>query len=258
MTDLPDLDRIFELHDNPQISVEVIEGRYPVLSIEPFYKNPDLTREYALSTHYDHIQALYPGRHTILANDGTYDDVHPAIREVSAFVAEIISLESGIACDYRSIRTDFSVITTPPQKLLKHQKHPHTDGNPVLGLVYLNPVPSGGTSLYRNRALDLAAVVTPEENRRLAEFMKTAPDDRPQDAYQMMYPDMWEKLHTIDGRYNRFACYPPCIPHWAENTVRPDPAVRSTWRLTQRISVQSLDTAAARTDPPVPADSRLL
>lgn len=236
----PDLDEIFALHDDPRIWVEQVGGAFPILYVEPFYRNPDLLREYALNTAYAHIQALYPGRHTVLATRDGYDDVHPAIREVSAFAASVISLESGIDCDYRDIQMDFSVITTPAQKLLKTQKHPHTDPNPVMAIVYLNPVPSGGTSLYRNRETGLAVLVTPEDHARHEAFMATAPDDRPQDGYRMMYPDLWERIHTIEGRYNCFAAYPPSIYHWAENTIAPDPGDRSTWRLTQRISIQEM------------------
>ena len=257
MTDTPDFDRIFALHENPGITVEQIEGRYPVLTIEPFYREPDLVREYAFETHYDHIQALYPGRHTILAQDGEYDDVEPAIQEVSAFIAQVVSIESGIDCDYRRIRMDFSVITTPAAKLLKHQKHPHTDPNPIMGIVYLNPEPTGGTSLFRNRELDMVAVVTPEDNARLAQYMKTAPDDRPQDGYEMMYPDLWEKIHTIEGRYNSMACYPPSMFHWAENRSQPDPEDPSTWRLTQRISVQDM-AAPGPQETPVTDEAGLL
>jgi hypothetical protein len=236
---------MLELNDYPEVRVEMAAGLFPVLYIDNFYADPMAVREYALSLAFDQFVALYPGRHAPLNEDvlRTEDEKFASL-EARAYVVEMLKSVSALDIDLNDIRTDFSLITTPARDLLKFQKHPHFDQTPVLSLVYLNPEDMGGTSFWRNTAIDLAAVVTPEDHEAYARFMMNAPIGEVRDEYTMVHTDSWEKIHEIEGRFNRFVAYPASVFHWVECKSVPEPLDLLKSRLTQRFSIHQVNKQA--------------
>ncbi len=230
---------MLELNDNPDIRVEqAADGRFPILYIDNFYADPMAARELALRCAFDRVAALYPGRHAPFADDAELPaDERELHREGCAYVAAMVSEFSGLAVAHDDVFTDFSAITTPARDLLKYQKHPHIDPTPILCLVYLNPVSMGGTSFWYNRVIDRLALVTEEDHRAYQEFLAAAPAGGPSEEYVMEHTAFWDKVHTIEGLFNRFVAYPANVFHWAECTSVPEPPDLNKSRLTQRFSI---------------------
>ncbi|MDB5397338.1 MAG: hypothetical protein JWM91_4844 [Rhodospirillales bacterium] len=238
---------MLELNDYPEVRVEMAAGLFPVLYIDNFYADPMGVRDYALSLAFDQFVALYPGRHAPLDDGALKSDTERfASLEARAYVAEMLKSVSTLDIDIDDIRTDFSLITTPARDLLKFQKHPHFDQTPVLSLVYLNPKDMGGTSFWRNRVIDRAAVVTQEDHEAYERFMRNAPAGEVRDEYTMVHTDSWEKIHEIDGKFNRFVAYPASVFHWVECKFVPEPLDLRKSRLTQRFSIHQVNKQAAR------------
>ena len=233
---------MLELNDRPDIRVEqAAGGRFPILYIDNFYADPMAARELALRCAFDRVAALYPGRHAPLAGDSTLPpEEQELVREGCAYVAAMVGDFAGLVIEPDDVFTDFSAITTPARDLLKYQKHPHIDPTPVLCLVYLNPIDMGGTSFWYNRAIDRLALVTPEDHAAYQDFLAKAPTGEPRERYEMMHTDSWEKVHRIDGVFNRFVAYPANIFHWAECLSVPEPPDLRKSRLTQRFSIAKI------------------
>jgi hypothetical protein len=237
---------MLELNDYPDVRVEMAAGLFPILYIDNFYADPVAVRDYALSLAFDQFLALYPGRHAALIQSALKtEEEQSAVIEACAYVAEMLNSVSGLNIGYEAIRTDFSLITTPGRDLLKYQKHPHYDGTPILSLVYLNPENMGGTSFWRNRVFDRAALVTPEDHELYENFMRDAPAGDPIDAYTMVHTDSWEKIYEIEGKFNRFVAYPANVFHWVECTSVPEPVDLYKSRLTQRFSINEINRQPA-------------
>jgi hypothetical protein len=236
---------MLELNDNPTVRIEMAAGQFPILYIDDFYADPLAVREYALNLAFDQFVALYPGRHAPLDGGLKSEDERMAAAEACAYVAEMLKSVSSLDIAHEDVRTDFSLITTPARDLLKFQKHPHYDQTPVLSLVYLNPQDMGGTSFWRNRVFDRAAIVTPEDRQAYTRFMEEAPLGEVRDDYTMVHTDTWEKIHEIEGKFNRFVAYPASVFHWVNCTYVPEPVDLRRSRLTQRFSIHRVNQPPA-------------
>jgi hypothetical protein len=224
------------LNDNAKVRVEQIADTFPILFIDDFYADPMTVREFALSLPFDGMLALYPGRHAFLNGlPGLDDERRAEVSEACYFVAELLTLGGA------TLRTDFSLITTPGRLLVQGQKHPHVDLTPILAVLYLNPESLGGTSFYRNREMGNIAVVGDEDMRRFTEFAARAPTGRVCDSYEMVHPDLWEKVYETDGRFNRLAAYPGNVFHWVECGRVPEPFDPALARLTQRFIIPDVE-----------------
>jgi Family of unknown function (DUF6445) len=53
-------------------------------------------------------------------------------------------------------------------------------------------------------------------------------------GYQVDSGDCWEKLYTIEGRFNRYASFPGCVFHSIDVVDVPDNVRADNARLTQR------------------------
>ncbi len=235
---------MLELNDNPTVRVETVAGLFPILYIDDFYADPMAVRDFALKNMFDQGLAFYPGRHAPLTENTEFsEDVRAEISEACSYVCEMIKTVSSLDISHEDIRTDFSVITTPARDLLKYQKHPHIDPTPILCLIYLNPEDMGGTSFWRNTAIDRLALVTAEDKEAYGKFMAEAPVGETREDYAMVHVDSWEKVHSIDFKFNRFVAYPANIFHWVECKFVPEPTDLSKCRLTQRFNINRVTAA---------------
>ena len=229
---------MLELNDYPDVRVEMVGDLFPILYIDDFYADPMGVRDFALKSEFSTVAALYPGRHVALNDNPLLSATTQAeVAEACAYVCEMVKSVSDLSLSYEDIRTDFSVITTPARDLLKYQKHPHIDPTPILCLVYLNPEDMGGTSFWRNTVIDRSALVTGEDHESYNRFMETAPTGNALETYVMEHTDSWEKIHTIDFKFNRFVAYPANVFHWVECRSVPEPTDLSKCRLTQRFNI---------------------
>ena len=212
---------LFATGSAPEVSVGLIDGQVPYLTIDGVFADPRAVREAALALPYSPGTAHYPGR---LAQFPVDDPsltafIHKAAGLVTReYLPRLPPLPDGRRLSsLRGANTDFAITDTHPDQLSAAQRHPHTDAVPVFGLVYLNEEPRGGTLFFKPR---------------------TEPRT---DAHGFAYPSRadqrFEICGHIEGLFNRLAIYPGFIFHsgeiegeWIGSEAR-----LSSPRLTQRI-----------------------
>lgn len=214
---------------NPSASlwVETV-GDFPILFIDDFYADVDAVRRQALAADYSIAAAYYPGLHAPL------DD--PDTRAVVDALCRLLASLGPVDYDPATVRVDFSVITTPPEKLLAQQQHPHIDPVPLFALAYLTPGIETSTCFYRNLETGLHKIVTPEDQARQQAFALSRGAERVEGDYDVSQSPYWEKLHAIEGRYNRLVCYPGNVFHSVMPGPVPDPFDIARARITQRFA----------------------
>lgn len=218
------------LNPDAQVRVEMADGSIPVLYIDDFYSDPLEVREQALAASFDGSGALYPGRHAPIRS--------PEARAVVNQICAVLSALGDRVFEPATANTDFSILTTKAKDLLGAQKHPHIDPTPVLGLVYLNPGSSSGTCLFRNKVLGFDSVVTVEHREALQQFLAVEGPTFEPSGYNLSGNAAWEKIYTIDGKFNRLVVYPGNVFHSIDVTDVPPSFSIETARLTQRIIIE--------------------
>jgi hypothetical protein len=218
-----------QVNPNARVRVDAFLG-VPVLIIDDFYKDPDAVRRAALRANYNLSVAFYPGRHAELPAD-----VYAEAAQAIAGIASRLGDRRYFACDLIS---DFSILTTLPADLLPGQQHPHIDPTPALGLVYLTPGSSEGTSFYHNEMLGFSVVKTPEQRRALSEFLELHGNQLAPGSYDFTGHAVWKRLYTIEPVFNRFVLYPGNVFH-AVDVKHVDEVIDMTRvRITQRFIVE--------------------
>lgn len=218
------------INPEAQLRVELVEGVIPVLFIDDFYQDPQEVRAEGLRASFDTSIALYPGRHAKLENVEARHVVHK--------ICDVLTSLGDRVYEASTSFTDFSILTTKASDLLGQQKHPHIDPTPVLGLVYLNTAHSQGTCFYRNRVLGKHTIVGREENEALSIFLQTQGPTYEPETYEISGNAAWEKIYTIEGKFNRLVVYPGNVFHSIDVSDVPDVFDINTVRLTQRVIVQ--------------------
>lgn len=210
--------------------MELVAQSIPVLYIDDFYSDAAEVREEGLQGSFDRTVAMYPGRHTPITT--------AASKQVLEHVCRVLTLLGERVYEPATATTDFSILTTKAKDLLNTQKHPHIDPTPVLGLVYLNPHLTQGTCFFFNRILGTHTIVGDEQVKKLNEFMANESEKFEPSDYAVRDSDAWEKIYTIEGRFNRLVVYPGNVFHSIDVSDVPDKVSVSEARLTQRIIIQ--------------------
>lgn len=219
----------FALNELAGVHVENVSPGCPVLVVDDLFADPHAVRRLALGSCFDSTLAYYPGVH------GAID---PALlRPLFGQLARLLESVARIRCDAADFKSDFSLVTTPAKDMLANQKHPHIDGLPFAGVVYLSPQLRTGTSFFRHIPTGLAMLLTSEEAERYNAWLATEGDRNQPETYAVADGLSWEHLHTIEGRFNRMVMYPGNAFHSiAMVDVEPDITLESA-RLTQRLFV---------------------
>jgi hypothetical protein len=212
---------LFATGSAPQVSVGLIDGKVPYLTVDAVFADPHAVRKAALGLDYSAGTAHYPGRIARFP---------PGDPSLSAFIQKVAGLVSREyvprlpplpdgrrLSSLRGADTDFAITDTHPDQLSPAQRQPHTDAVPVFGLVYLNEEPRGGTLFFK-----------PRRERRSSGGGS---------AYPSASDERFEVCGHIEGLFNRLAIYPGFIFHSGEidnEWMRSDARLDSP-RLTQRI-----------------------
>lgn len=124
-----------------------------------------------------------------------------------------------------------SVVTLPAAQLQPIQRLPHfdgVDGNALALLLYLDRAETGGTAFYRHRSTGFESV----DAGRLDRFTRMLEQDiarhgLPQQDYIRSDTAVYQRIATIDGRFNRAVVYRGNTLHCADLpagfTPDPDP-----------------------------------
>ncbi|HKE95287.1 MAG TPA: DUF6445 family protein [Povalibacter sp.] len=143
-----------------QVRVDYIGNeRAPVVCIEGAWRDPQSLVEAAAARNDYSIRSLYyPGVRSSAPEEYA--------RALTAQVSELVLSTFGLAGELAITDSTFSLVATPPEKLVAFQRVPHfdsTDPNRIALLHYLCGPQHGGTAFYRHRSSGIEAVT--EENR---------------------------------------------------------------------------------------------
>ncbi len=224
---------VFALNPSAQVHVQTFGDGCPVLVIDNLYADPDAVRRLALGGNYDSTLAYYPGVHSTI----------PAaqLSPLFATLAQLVGQTSGMHCTAEDFQSDFSLVTTPARDMLAKQKHPHVDGVPLAGVVYLSPGSPVGTAFFRHRPTGLALVLNQEDQARYNTWLETEGEHTQPATYAVTDGDVWEHLYTTEPRYNRLVIYPGNAFHSIGMTDVEAGITIDTARLTQRVFVNRLN-----------------
>lgn len=225
----------FAINPGAQLHTETLSSGCPVMVIDGFYADPMAVREQALAGRYDSSLAYYPGLHSAVPPE--------AGRSLLGTLAGILASLGSLRCRSEDMMTDFSIVTTPAREMLAKQKHPHVDGVPLAGVLYLNPDYEIGTSFFRHRPTGLAFVRSEAEQEAYGRWLQDFGDQTQPSTYAVGDDDTWEHLYSVRGRFNRLVMYPGTAFHSiAMRDVAHNLSMHSA-RLTQRFFVNRAHAA---------------
>lgn len=225
----------FALAPDASLHIETLSSGCPVLVIDGFYADPMAVRELALAGRYDRSLAYYPGLHSSVA---------PAQeRPLLGTLATILAALGSVRCRAEDMTTDFSIVTTPAREMLARQKHPHVDGVPLAGVLYLNPDYQIGTSFFRHRPTGLAFVRSEAEQEAYGRWLNDHGDQTQPESYAVGDDSVWEPLYSVAGQFNRLVMYPGTAFHSIAMRDVANNLSMASARLTQRFFVNRAASA---------------
>lgn len=202
---------------NPDMRVQRLaigrEGA-PLLVVDNLAGNPEDLVELAATKMFATTHPFYPGMRAKAPL--TYQ------RFILETLRPDIDMAFGVAdLTLRFSECSFSLVMTPPEKLVYLQRIPHVDSylNDELAMIhYLFHANHGGTAFYRHRATGYEYV---DEGRRLdylshIDFEQAGPNSPPA-AYIDGDTPLYERVGSQDGVFNRLLMYrrtslhSPCI-----------------------------------------------
>lgn len=185
--------------------------RSPVLIADNFFDQPEALVDYAArctflpvrDKYYPGVRARAPGGYIefVLAS------AEPLIREV-------FGLEGR---ELAGADSDFSLVTTPPEKLELAQVLPHFDATDLCQIAvlhYLCTPDKGGTSFYRHRATGYETIT---QERRDAFLTSLNADLKAAGTLERAYIDgdtpIFERVGRVGAAFNRLAVYRSAVLH---------------------------------------------
>lgn len=223
---------VFKINPDHRAYVKWLGNReIPLFCVDDIFVDPDGVRKFAFQNEFPTSQAYYPGRHQPLT------PAVPGVTDFCNFIADMLSRATGKRIASTSIISDFSIITTPEERLLGLQGQPHIDGTPMLGVIYLNDGDYGGTVFFRNRTTGSMRVLTPAEKKHYAEITQEHHQAERKTKYIVDSDGDWEKIDVVDGIKNRMVIWPGNVFHSVEVKVPPEKGALAEKRLTQRVIV---------------------
>lgn len=176
----------------------------PVLMIDNFVNDPDELVELATAKMFTGAPSYYPGMRAkapLTYQRFILEEIRPSIDEVFGLRGRQL----------RFTECNFSLVTTPSEKLAYLQRIPHVDSliNEELAMIhYLFRANYGGTAFYRHRRSGFEYV---DQARQLSylqmvEAEKAGPDSAPS-QYINGDTALYEQISSQDGVFNRLLMY---------------------------------------------------
>jgi Family of unknown function (DUF6445) len=180
--------------------------RAPFVVIDNFVNDPEGLVDFAAAqdTFAPVDFNLYPGVRT--AAPETY--AREVVLRIEKLVREVFGLQDlqllGCQCN-------FSLVTTPPDKLQPMQLVPHFDTTNIHQLAvlhYLCPADRGGTSFYRHRRTGYESITKERRDAYMATLNTEINVAGPQaPAYINGDTTLFERLGSVDAMFNRLLIY---------------------------------------------------
>lgn len=184
----------------------------PVVIVDGFHPDPDSLRAAAAATEFTSAQRHYPGVRATLPPD-YFEQVRPVL------VPVLRQVFGHAAIDL--LDASFSIVTTAPQNLELEQRLPHVDAveSGRIALVHYltrddGPASLGGTAFYRHRATGFETIDAVRASRYYSELeaeLRAGP--MPEPAYLDGDTPLFERIATVDARFNRAVIYRSALLH---------------------------------------------
>lgn len=211
----------FNLSLNPDRNVQrltVGQERNTVILIDDVFLNPEVLNDFALTKpdFSDEDAKFYPGLKKRLP------DLYGALvlEALADILTESFELSGEKLVVYQS---DFSLATLSENQLHPLQCMPHVDRNSpqqFASLVYLGDPSLGGTGFYRHRSTGYEAV-TEEKSENYGKVLVSEVRGNLQQRYINGDTRLFERIGSVDARYNRLVCYRSNILH-SGNIEKPE------------------------------------
>ncbi len=204
-----------------------------MMVIDQLVEDPERLREEARRLDFTTQTRFFPGIRA------------PAPEAYQRFVLESLqgSIVEAFGLSGRTVKftmCQYSLVTTPPERLTLLQRIPHFDSLDPEGLAaihYLFQSGYGGTAFYRHRKTGYERI---SDARKVA-YLRSLESENdgpnmPERAYINGSTALFEEIDRADGVYNRMLVYPRNILHSGciEAGFQPDPDPR-----TGRLSINS-------------------
>jgi hypothetical protein len=198
----------------------------PLLVVDNLVSDPDALVELAASKMFSAAPTYYPGlraKAPLSYQRFILEDLRPEIDATFGFRGRML----------RFTECNFSLVTTPGEKLSYLQRIPHVESlmNDELAMIhYLFRSKYGGTAFYRHRSTGFEYVDKARQIEYLTqvEAEKAGPDPAPA-AYITGDTPLYERLDVQDGVFNRLLMYRRTTLHSGMITADfvPDPNPRT-------------------------------
>jgi uncharacterized protein DUF6445 len=193
------------LHPRLHIEKRAIGAeRAPLLVIDALVADPEALIEDAASRSFDEPPRYYPGIRTA-APESYRQLILTGLRDA---LLDCLGVQRGTL---RFVMCQYSIVTTPPDRLAPPQRIPHVDSLSKYGLAtihYLFKAPLGGTAFYRHRRTGFEYV----DESRNADYVRCLQlehmgRDAPRAAYINGDTPLFEQIAKADGVFNRMLVY---------------------------------------------------
>ncbi|AQT58799.1 hypothetical protein CBP51_13735 [Cellvibrio mixtus] len=193
------------LHEQFRYRVDYVGDEHqPVLIVENFLANAEQLIDYcAHHCAFNTADLAYPG--VRMAAPKSY------LRAMLRDLGEIIYSTFGITSTMiHGLRSDYSMVVTPPTQLRPQQRMPHVDSTGLHNLAcvhYLCNETMGGTSLYRHRQTGYQTISDARKAQYLAQLSEQLQQYELPMAYINGSTELFEQLTSYEACFNRVVMY---------------------------------------------------
>ena len=177
--------------------------RQALLTIDDALPDPLAVVAIAARHRYRPIGPFYPGVRARVSE--------PVAMELVAPLLEKLAEAFALAAPPVYFECFLSLVTAAPEQLAPIQRLPHFDGvepDRIAVLLYLDAEERGGTAFYRQRATGFESVDAARyETYRAALESGVAEHGLPPPGYISGDTPMFERIHRVEGRFNRMVVY---------------------------------------------------
>lgn len=174
-----------------------------LVTIDNFLAAPDAVRAEAILQKFAKITPQYPGIRAPLPEE--------ACALWLESLAPLLGETFGPPGARWAMQAWFSLVTTPPERLLPIQCFPHVDGTDprqIAMMLYLHDSPHGGTAFFRHRSTGLEALTAETfPAYRAALEADVARTGLPRPAYPTDGSPHFERIHATGGAFNSAVFY---------------------------------------------------
>lgn len=198
--------KVLDLHEQYCVKIDQLgQEREPVVVIDNFLAEPQLLVEHAAnSCEFKFGKGIYPGVRAPVPRvymQALYSSLH-----------ELVCTTFGLGSDdIGKAECAFSMVATPPERLLPMQRIPHFDSNDKCELAmihYLCDGEHGGTSFYRHRETGFESI---DKTRRGPYFQALETQAKthglPEPAYINGDTPLFERIASYPAVFNRALIY---------------------------------------------------